>query len=133
MPNSIMAELAVNASQSRAHMVHAVHRLLHRLKGCLRAYPINQEEYLPECEAVWVDAIDNGPEKVLMEAMKATPALWLQTLPEEVCIVRRSALKAGGLNDDMIEYLAGDGVNVILNHAAAAMHEDELQKSRRKR
>ena len=131
-PKSVMTATATAMleRQSRSMIAHAMHRLLHRLRPYMRAYPI-ADEPMPEHDVVWVTEYDGGPERVIAEAMESTPALWMQFLPPEVCIVSRRVLEkvlglSLGLNqDDVIHLLAAEGVNIIMSRAAQKLHELE--------
>ena len=115
--------------QSRSLIAHAMHRLLHRLRPYMRAYPI-ADEPMPEHDMAWVTDFDGGPDQVIAEAMQATPALWMQFLPPEVCIVSRKSLESAlpiglRLNDDIIDYFAMEGYNIVMARANQKLHELE--------
>ena len=121
--------------QSRSMIAHAMHRLLHRLRPYMRAYPI-ADEPMPEHDMAWVTDFDGGPDQVIAEAMKATPAIWLQFLPPEVCIVSRKSLEHAlpiglRLNGDIIDYFAMEGHNIIMARASQKLHElEDVERER---
>ena len=53
---------------------------------------------------IW-SGVDDGPERVILEAMQATPELWMHALPPDVCIVPRKSLETLGLNEDIVGLL----------------------------
>jgi hypothetical protein len=103
--------------------------LLRSLRRFMRAYPITQEDQMPDHDLVWVDELNDGPARVILEAIKANPALWREALPEGVCIMPRKALeKMTGMSSDMIDYLASYGENIVLYHAAEHKHQQDEKK-----
>ena len=132
-PKSVLtSNSAILESQSRSMIAHAMHRLLHRLRPYMRAYPI-ADEPMPEHDVVWVTEFDGGPERVIAEAMQATPALWMQFLPPEVCIVSRKSLEQGvGVNPDIVDYLASEGGYIVMSRAAHKLYElEDAERERR--
>jgi hypothetical protein len=74
---------------------------------------------MPEHDMVWVDLPDRGAGRVILDAIKANPALWVGALPSNVCIVPRAALETiASLSPDHIDYLVALGGNMVANHAA---------------
>jgi hypothetical protein len=125
-----------NATQSAAleslvrhRIAFAMDRLMQALKRYLRAYPMLEGDKMPEHDVVWFTELDGGPERVILEAIKATPELWLQALPPEVCVVPRDALKSLGLNEDVVALLAEKGAYMVDAHAAKHRHDANLQKA----
>lgn len=112
--------------QSRSLIAHAMHRLLHRLLPHMRAVPVSDDEEMPEHLMAWMTKFDGGPEKTIGEAIEATPALWMQFLPPEVCIVPRKTLeRISGLDQATIDYLAMEGAYIITSRSAHKLHELE--------
>jgi hypothetical protein len=106
-------------SQVRHRIAGAMDRLMDGLKRYMRAYPMLQDDQMPEHDLVWVtEGVDDGPERVILEAMKATPELWLHALPPEVCIVPRKSLETLGLNEDIVGLLVEQGAYMVDAYAA---------------
>lgn len=124
-------ETSMLERQSRSLVAHAMHRLLHKLKAYVEVRPFEEGDKLAEHDVVWVSWPDNGPEKTIGDAMVMTPALWVQALPPEVCLVSRKSLEGiMSLNlhlnpEDMIEYLRAEGANIVMSRAAQKLHELE--------
>jgi hypothetical protein len=121
-------QTAALESLVRRRIASAMDRLTNALKRYLRAYPMLEGDKMPEHDLVWVTGSDGGPERVILEALKATPELWLQALPPEVCIVPREALKSLGLDEDVVALLAEKGAYIVDAHAANHRQEAYLQK-----
>lgn len=122
---------AVIAHDNPARRV-ATARLLHRLRAFMAAYPVHEDDPMPEHDVVWMAYPDGGPESTILDAIKANPALWAHALPEEVCIVPKDMLKriaatamGVGRTSDMVEALAHHGAHLVEQHAARARYEAE--------
>src|SRR4029453_6585265 len=106
-------QTAALESLVRHRIAFAMDRLMQALKRYMRAYPMLEGDQMPEHDVVWVKELDGGPERLILEAIRATPELWLQALPPEVCIVPRDALKSLGLNEDVVALLAEKGAYIV--------------------
>lgn len=109
---------AIMEHGSKSRLAYALVRLLDSLRPFMRAYPRAEDDHMPEHDLVWVEFLDNeNPKKVIADAIKAYPELWLHALPEEVCIVPRKELnRAVGLGPgDVI--LSSIGESIVANHA----------------
>lgn len=128
MSNEPTTATALRASQTRSQSTHAMQRLLHKLKPFMRAYTRTPDTEMPEHDIVWVTEVESGPQQVIAEAMEATPALWLETLPPEVVIVPRKALESTArLTPEVIDYLAGMGMNIVASRGARRLHEADFE------
>jgi hypothetical protein len=97
----------------------AMNRLLRNLRQFMRAYPKTMGAPMPDHEMVWVEVPGNGPAKVILDAIKANPAMWREALPPEVCIVpRKQICEATGLSGYMLDYFASHGENMVFSYAA---------------
>jgi hypothetical protein len=112
-------ETAVMVRQRDMALVAAMHRLLHDLRQFMRAYPMRADAEMPDHDLVWVEGVANGPDRVILDAIKANPVLWSRALPAEVCIVPRKEIERLS-SKDHVDYLAALGGNMVLRHAAEA-------------
>lgn len=112
-------QTAIQAYQSRSRLAHAMDRLLHNLKPFMRAYPDSPDIKMPDHDMAWVTGIRGDPRQVIAEAVKASPALWVDAVPDDVILVPKSTLaKISGLGPDVIDYLSTVGMHAVENHAA---------------
>lgn len=91
-----------------------------------------EDDKLPEHDVVWVaypgrGGYEDGPEQVILQALKESPELWMQAFPVECCIVPRGMLEKQ-LGRDVAEVLASYGENAVLNHAARLRAEREQRE-----
>jgi len=124
-----LTAVAIMADQSRHRLRAALDHLLYRLKAFVEVRPMMEDDRLPEHDVVWVDYIERGPAKTILDANKAHPELWRDALPEDVVIVPRKMLAQAGLTADVIDALAGYGAQMVA--AKAARHEYDLRNSDR--
>jgi hypothetical protein len=112
----------------------AMNRLLHDLRPFMMAYPRVADAEMPDHDMVWVDNLmpANSPARVILDAIKANPALWMEALPAEVCVVPRKILEKmlPSTVSDTIDYLHGYGIALVLNHAARYAHDLDEQRFR---
>ncbi len=125
---------AIKALQRDQHIRSAMHRLLDKLKEWVRVYPISPEVEVPDHDIRWAAGIGaEGPDRIVFEAMKATPALWMSALPEGLVIVSRDRLEqVSGLTPTLVDYLVMDADNQI-HVQAARMQQEEMEAEYRKR
>jgi hypothetical protein len=112
-------ETAVMVRQRDMALVAAMQHLLHDLRQFMRAYPMRMDDEMPEHGMEWIEGLASGPGKVILDAIKANPALWSRALPAEVCIVPRKEIERLS-SKDHVDYLAALGGNMVLRHAAEA-------------
>lgn len=120
---------------SRARLAGTMHRLLHRLRRYVEAVPMMADDKMPEHRVTWVSypgsgGYEDGPEQVILQALKEHPELWLQAVPAECCIVTRRALERD-VGREAAEIIAGYGENAVLHHACV-LRADREQRERRK-
>lgn len=106
-------QTAVNANMRELLVRRAATRLLDRLKSWVRVYPLNEADAMPDHDIVFATGVDDGPAQVICDAMRATPALWLGALPDDIVLVRKSRLVSHGLPMDLIEWWRGEAANMI--------------------
>lgn len=126
---------AIKAQQQDSRIAHAMDRLLRKLKPFMRAYPHNADD-MPDHDMGWTAGVgDDNPQAVIANALKATPALWMALLPDEVCIVSKSALQTlAGANPHLAENLALMGKDIVEMHGLRLLHEErEREYERRSR
>lgn len=125
---------AVKAMQRDQHIRFAMHRLLHKLKDWVRVYPMSKDVEVPDHDIVWHTGIgEEGPDRIVFDAMKATPALWMSALPEGLVIVSRDKLlKVCGVPPVTLDYLVMEASNQI-HLQAARMQQEEMEAEYRKR
>lgn len=113
---------AVMSALRGAHRQHALDHFMHRLKRWARAYALTPDTEMPDHKIEWMTELGDGPVRVIDEAMREFPALWLSALPDDVCIVpkRQLARLVGG---PAAEYLSGIGVNIVESYAAQMAHD----------
>ena len=112
-------ETAVMVRQRDLVLEAAIHRLLHDLRQFMRAYPRTADTEMPNHAMAWVDFPDGNAGRVILDAIKANPALWAGALPSDVCIVPREALEKF-TSKEHADYLAVMGGDMVLRHAARA-------------
>ena len=126
-------EKAIQDRQRDNRLAAAMYRLLDRLRPFMRAYPRTSEE-MPEHDMVWETAINGGPEHVILEAIKANPALWESALPPDVCVVPRKMLEQiSVLSPELIDYMASIGANMIISQALWEQDRQEALKDEMER
>ena len=121
---SVTVEQAQAQRDRELAMRFAMDRLLHGLKKYIRIYAMRPGVEMPEHEPVWVCDMDYGPEKVILDAIKANPELWREALPETVCIVPRALLQKY-VGSVFTEALEGYGKLAVDNHAARMREQNE--------
>lgn len=121
---------ATEAKQIDRSAEIAMRRLLHSLKPFMRAYPHKHDEPMPDHDMSWVTGIGaDSVEKAVAEIIKAYPALWLQTLPDDVCVVPKSALaQVVGAYPYVAEHLGQAGLARVESEAARVRHEIEFER-----
>lgn len=101
---------ATRQSQRNMELEAAMHRLLHDLRPFMGVYLTNGADTMPDHDLVWVDKIDGGPGKVILDAIKSEPALWFDTLSPEVCVLQKDAvMKMTGITSVQLKYLVSYG------------------------
>jgi hypothetical protein len=91
-----------------------------------------EDDRMPEHDVVWVsyDALANGcPEELILQAIREEPALWLQAVPVECCIIPRAVLEKA-VSGPVAEALLSYGEAAIFNHAARKRAEREDREER---
>jgi hypothetical protein len=115
---------AIRTQQRNHRLAAAMDHLLHDLRRFMKAYPMRGDAEMPDHEMVWVDLPDRGAARVILDAIKSNPALWIDALPSNVCIVPRASLETiASLSPDHIDYLTALGGNMVA--AQAAQYEDD--------
>ena len=116
----------MRAQHHDSRVAHAIDGLLHRLKPFMRAYPHNADDKMPDHDMAWVAGVGDGnPQAAIANALKATPALWMALLPDEVCIVPKSALQTvTGNNPHIVECLARMGEAIVENRGYRLQEEE---------
>lgn len=114
---------AFEQGQRESRIRHALDHFLHRMKKHIGVYPLQQSDVLPDHDVVWMVGVDHGPGEEIANAMKRFPALWLGSLPENVCVVPCSHLKQA-VGEIMADYLSTIGQVMVENQAAALEHEE---------
>jgi hypothetical protein len=123
-------ETAMKASMRDARVRHAVDRLLYRLREWARAYPRKQNDTMPDHDIVFATGIDGGPEQEIGEAMKATPALWVSAIPDDVVMVCKSRLTAYGVEPALIEWWQVEVANMIESESQRRLWEEQNNRQR---
>lgn len=106
-----------------AAKARALQHLLHRLKKFVRVYARDEHNHpLPDHVVEWASEFDDNPESIIHEAMSEFPAIWLDSLPESVCIVPVVELKklAG---TDRAEFLSRAGVQLVESEGARRRYQ----------
>lgn len=116
------AVTATTAAMAQRYRQHAFDHFMHRLKKWARAIPMTRDDDLPEHRIEWFVGIDDGPVRVIDEAMKELPALWLPAVPESVCLVPKAHLEKL-VGADVASYLSGNGLAIVEDTAARLQHE----------
>ncbi len=122
------AETAVQARMRDVRVHHATTRLLDKLRKWTRAYQRLESDQMPEHEIVFVTGVDGGPERELVDAMKATPALWLQALPEHLAIVPRARLSDFGVDASVVKYMEHEAARHIEAESARLLREEQYRR-----
>lgn len=110
-------ETAVMARQRNNALTAALDYLLRDLRRFMRAYPRTADSEMPDHDMVWVEQPGNGPARVILDAIKANPALWADALPSEVCIVPRAALETLTQSPHQADYIVSLGESMVANRA----------------
>lgn len=113
------------AAQGANQLRFAMARLLYRLRHSVHVYPLEQDAAMPEHRVAWMDEMNGGPAKTILDAISTRPELWVHALPPEVCIVSRKTLHKSGLDQDAIEALAYEGMGMVEWHAAQRRATEE--------
>lgn len=100
----------------------AVRTLLLRLERWVRAVPRDDGVEMPDHIIQFTAGVDDGPGKVIRDAIKCSPALWADAIAEDVVIVPRKSLEALGVDRQTIDYLASVGETMVGTHAAKYRH-----------
>lgn len=121
---------AIKALERDSRVAHALRRLLRKLEPFMRAYPHNIDDKMPDHDVVWTAGVgDDTPGSAIASALKATPALWLSLLPDEVCIVPKSALQTvTGNNPHIVEHLARMGEAIVESRGYRLQEEEREQE-----
>ena len=127
----INAQTAIVQQQRSLQLRYAIDRLLDRLKNFVAAYPLLDNDQMPDHAIEWLTTIDGGPGKAVMEALMVSPDLWLDTLPSELVIVPRSTLLRIGVHDEVIDIAQSYALDVIGIAAAAKASEIEVKRLER--
>lgn len=125
---------AIKAQQRDSRIAFAMDRLLRNLKPFMRAYPHNADDKMPDHDMAWSAGVgDDNPQSVIANALKATPALWMSLLPDEVCIVPKSALQTvTGNSPHIVEHLARMG-EAIVESRGYRFQEEEREREYEKK
>lgn len=124
---------AIEAMQRDSYIRFAMDRLLTKLKDWVRVYPMSKDVEVPDHDIVWRTGIgEEGPNRIVFDAMKATPALWLSALPEGLVIVPRDRLEKFCVSPATVDYLVMEASNQI-HLQAARMQQEEMEAEYRKR
>lgn len=124
---------AFKAQQRDSRIAFAMDRLLHRLKAFVRIYPHIETDVVPDHDVVWVVDPDSGPGFVIANALQATPALWMALLPDEVCVVPKSALaNVTGNNPHIVEHLARMGADIVESRSFRLQEEEREREYERR-
>ena len=115
------------SAQRDAHRQHALDHFLHRLKRWARAYAPTPDAEMPDHKIEWRTEPDNGPVRVIDEAMRELPALWLSALPDDVCIVPKQHLErlVGAPATECWSRVGGD---IVISHSHAAQWAHERRE-----
>jgi hypothetical protein len=97
---------------------YAIKNLLMRLERWARAWPRMGDYEIPDHRIVFVTEVDDGPGKDVDDAIRSTPELWADALPDDVVIVPRKSLESAGLSRYVIEILSSMGGAIVETHAA---------------
>lgn len=124
---------AIKARQRDSQIRFAMHRLLDKLKDWVRVYPISPDIEIPDHNIVWHTGVGaEGPDRIVLDAMKATPALWMGALPEGLVIVPRDRLEKVCISPATVDYLVMEASNQI-HLQAVRMQQEEMEAEYRKR
>lgn len=107
----------------------ATRRLLESLREWMRAVPYERTAEMPEHSMHWyADINGTGPASTIQEALKMYPELWLNALPDTVCIVPKDYLWRMGKTDDAADYMTQLGESLLRAAADRAKwaHEEQL-------
>lgn len=82
-------------SESKSALRAAMQRMFHDLRDFVRVYARTEEEQktLPDLDVVWASGIEEGPDGIVMDAVKSCPDMWAEALPSECCVVPRAMLR----------------------------------------
>lgn len=95
----------------------------------MRAYSVSCKP-LPEHGVDWVVDINDDPGRIILEAMRVMPALWLHALPEGLCIVSKHGL-TGLVGNEFADYLESAGSYLLENEAGRRRWElEERERGR---
>ena len=126
---------AIEALRRDSDIGFPIDKLLHKLKPFMRAYPYDiHGNMMPDHEMVWSAGVgEDTPHAVIANALKANPALWMALLPNDVCIVPRSALATvTGNNPHIVEHLAQMGANIV-ERRGYRLQEEEREREYERR
>ncbi len=124
--------LMIKQRWSESAKAHALHHLLHRLKRFVRVYARDEGDHpLPDHDVEWVTELDDGPARIIHEAMPELPALWIDALPEGVCIVPVANLKKL-VGDAAAGYLSEVGKHLVESEGARLQHERMVSEYERR-
>lgn len=125
---------AIKAQQRDSRIAFAMYRLLRNMKPFMRAYPHSPDDKMPDHDMVWSTGVgDDTPYAAIANALKATPALWMALLPDEVCIVPKSALQTvTGNNPHIVDHLARMG-EAIVESRGYWLQEEEREREYERR
>ena len=125
-----MAQTATVATQRDMRLHGAILGLLHRLRDWVRIYVRNPEDEpsFPDFAIAWVTGVGNdGPQRLITDAIKMHPEMWVDALPAECCIVRRDVLnKLAG--PEVADVLVSDGAAAVADQAARMRYEAEQRE-----
>ncbi len=112
---------ALMASQADDRLRCVLDRLLHRLRNFVEARPMLEVYAMPPHDVVWLTYPEDGPERAILNAIKANPELWRPSLPEEVCIVPKGMLEQL-VGADALHMLEGYGAMMVARDASKALY-----------
>ena len=114
------------AAEARLNGVrYGIDRLLHRLRKLARAYPMKQDDTMPEHDVVFVEGVDGGPTHEILDAMVVAPELWLQAIPKGLVIVPRARLTSLGMDAGVVSLLEKEAAHSIGVQAGEKLRKEQ--------
>ena len=106
-------------SFSRHRLSAIMDRLFHDLRKFIGAHAMTPEaeKALPRLNFVWIQGVEDGPDSVVLRAIRSNPELWASAIPDECSIVPREVLRKL-IGTDAADGLAMNGAAIVENYAA---------------